>query len=151
MYAKKFNDKKYSRSSLAEVVLPRHLHAPFGHRLCIRPAKTTVGDGKAWVRKTQVLCDACAWLNPPEDFEEYRRVPVHWLAIEHRAMDLTKCVRCRTRHLRWTLPNNCTGCIRALLDANPAHLPAFPVLEAPRPLEAPKPRDIPRIIPAGAE
>ena len=87
----------------------------------------------------------------PKYFADYSRTPVHWLAEEVCAVALTKCAKCRNRHLQWSIPDNCTGCIRAILDIKPMYLPAFPILEAPRPLEPPKPRDLPWIVPAGAE
>ena len=102
-------------------------------------------------QKTQTLCDACAWLRPLADFEQFDKVTIHWLAEEVRAVALTKCVQCRGRHLEWSLPNNCTGCIRAILDKEPRHLPAFPIIEAPRLLEPSKPRDVHWNAPAGAE
>ena len=151
----KFNDNKYPRSTLAEVVLPGYLHAPFGRRLCVRPKRSFDGsNGQVWthrVHRTLTLCDACAWTRPPANFAEFAKVPVHWLAEEVRAVALTKCTQCRRPHLQWRTPANCTGCIRAILEVKPQYLPAFPVLEAPRPLEPPKPRDIPWVIPAGAE
>ena len=155
MYTPRINDTKYVRTNLAEVVPPQYLHAPFWRRMCVRPQWSFDGsNGTVWthgVNKFRTLCDACAWLRPPSDFNAYRKTPVHWLVEEGRAIDLTRCVCCRARHLRSTTNADCTGCIRAMLDINPRHLPAFPVLEAPRPLEPPKPRDIPWVVPAGAE
>ena len=151
----RFDDKKITRSSPAAVILPQQLHTPFGRRYCVRPRRNILGDdGRVWThrtRKTQTICNACAWLRPPKDFAEYSRTPVHWLAEEVRAVALTKCIECRGRHLQWALPNNCTGCIRATLDTEAKYLPAFPILEAPRPLKPPQPRDVPWLIPAGAE
>ena len=151
----RFNDTAYKRSSLAEGILPRHLHAPFWRRVCVRPQPSIDGrKGRVWthgVNRFRTLCDSCAWLRPSSDFHAYRRTPVHWLVEEGRAVDLTRCVCCRGRHLQWTTNSNCTGCIRAILDASPRHLPAFPIIEAPRPLEPPQERDVPWIVPAGAE
>lgn len=109
----KFDDRVYARSSLAEVVLPLHLHAPFWRRRCVRTNKNSDGgNGQAWThrsQKTRNICDACAWLRPPADFEDYGWTVVHWLAAESRAVDLTRCTVCRYRHLAWKTPENCTG------------------------------------------
>ena len=155
MDAPKFDDSKYVRSSLAEAILPYHLRAPFNRRLCVRAKRCVDGtEGLVWTIRAQntiTLCGTCGWLAPTEITKEYEQVPVHWIAVEERAVAMTRCTRCRNRHLEWASPENCTGCIRAMLEVNPRYLPAFPVLQAAKPWAPQQETRRVRIVPAGAE